>query len=132
MGGKIVVQTFSATAHLLLDAKLRHSQSCVVATLQMMQLSFTANEARELGKAVSAMIAYSGQLGKPSARKTGSQGGIWSYCGERWKRMIPYAGGFVNVKTYKVVFNNNGRVAEHSVTDSGDAMSDVDGPSGSW
>jgi hypothetical protein len=40
------------------------TQSCdirngaVVATLQMMQLSFTANDARELGKAVSAMITH--------------------------------------------------------------------------
>jgi len=72
------------------------------------------------------------KLGKPTARKTGSQGEVWTYSGERWKRMIPYAGGFVNVKTYKVVFNNSNRVTDYSVTDRGDAMSDVDGVGGNW
>jgi len=68
--------------------------------------------------------------GEPGGRQVSGSGEIWSYGGQRWKRMIPYAGPFVNVQTSKVVFGSNGRVKDFRITDHGDAMSDMEGYSG--
>lgn len=67
--------------------------------------------------------------GEPSGRQVTSSGEIWTWGGQRWKRMIPYAGPFVNVQTSKVVFGSNGRVKDFRLTDRGDAMTDIEGVS---
>ncbi len=59
--------------------------------------------------------------GEPTGRQVGPNEEIWSYGGQRWKRMIPYAGPFMNVNTSKVVFRG-GRVVDFRNTDEGDAM----------
>lgn len=68
--------------------------------------------------------------GEPGGRQVTGSGEIWTYGGQRWKRMIPYAGAFVNVQTSKVMFGSNGRVKDFRVTDHGDAMTDMEGYSG--
>jgi hypothetical protein len=64
--------------------------------------------------------------GKPSARQVSSSGEIWTWGGQNWKRMIPYAGPFVNVQTAKVVFGPDGRVKDYRLTDKGDMMSQME------
>lgn len=68
--------------------------------------------------------------GEPSGRQVTGSGEIWTWGGQRWKRMIPYAGPFINVQTSKVVFGSNGRVKDFRVTDHGDSMTDMEGYSG--
>jgi outer membrane protein assembly factor BamE (lipoprotein component of BamABCDE complex) len=68
--------------------------------------------------------------GEPGGRQVSGSSEVWTYGGQRWKRMIPYAGPFMNVQTSKVVFGSNGRVKDFRITDHGDAMSDMEGYSG--
>lgn len=68
--------------------------------------------------------------GEPSGRQVSGSGEIWTWGGQGWKRMIPYAGPFVNVQTSKVMFGSNGRVKDFRITDHGDAMTDIEGYSG--
>lgn len=65
--------------------------------------------------------------GEPGGRQVSGSSEVWSYGGQRWKRMIPYAGPFMNVQTSKVVFGSNGRVKDFRITDRGDVMSDMEG-----
>lgn len=60
--------------------------------------------------------------GQPSSKQVEPGKEIWAYGGQRWKRMIPYAGPFINVQTSKVIFRN-GRVSDYRLTDEGDEMS---------
>jgi len=60
--------------------------------------------------------------GEPSGRQVTPREEVWSYGGQRWKRMIPYAGPFMNVNTSKVVFVG-GRVVDFRNTNEGDIMS---------
>jgi hypothetical protein len=64
--------------------------------------------------------------GKPSAKQVSSSGEIWTWGGQNWKRMIPYAGPFINVQTAKVVFGVDGRVKDYRLTDKGDMMSQME------
>lgn len=68
--------------------------------------------------------------GEPGGRQVSGSSEIWTYGGQRWKRMIPYAGPFMNVQTSKVVFGSNGRVKDFRITDRGDVMSDMEGSGG--
>ena len=65
--------------------------------------------------------------GEPSSRQVSGSGEIWTWGGQRWKGMIPYAGPFVNVQTGRVIFGTNGRVRDFRLTDRGDMMSDMEG-----
>jgi hypothetical protein len=67
--------------------------------------------------------------GKPSGRQVSGQGEIWTWGGQRWKRMIPYAGPFLNVQTSKVIFGRDGLVKDFRLTDRGDMMTDIEGMS---
>jgi len=64
--------------------------------------------------------------GEPSARQISASGEIWTWGGQNWKRMIPYAGPFMNVQTSKAVFGSNGRVKDFRLTDKGDMMSQAE------
>lgn len=68
--------------------------------------------------------------GEPGGKQVSGSGEIWTYGGQRWKRMIPYAGPFLNVQTAKVLFNSSGRVKDYRLTDRGDMMSDIEGSGG--
>lgn len=65
--------------------------------------------------------------GEPSSKQVSGRGEIWVWGGQNWKRMIPYAGPFLNVQTSKVVFDSGGRVKDFRVTDKGDMMSASEG-----
>ena len=65
--------------------------------------------------------------GEPAGRQVTPRGEIWSWGGQRWKRMIPYAGPFLNVQTSKVVFGPDGRVKDFRLSDRGDVMTDMEG-----
>lgn len=65
--------------------------------------------------------------GEPSGRQVSGSGEIWTWGGQRWKRIIPYAGPFLNVQTSKVIFGINGRVRDFRLTDHGDTMTDMEG-----
>lgn len=65
--------------------------------------------------------------GEPSSKQVGGRGEIWVWGGQNWKRMIPYAGPFLNVQTSKVVFGPDGRVKDFRITDKGDIMSAGEG-----
>ena len=91
--------------------------------------STTASAAPQIRKGMSkAQVIHT--WGEPGGRQVSGSGEIWSYGGERWKRMIPYAGPFLNVQTSKVVFGSNGRVKDFRITDRGDVMSDMEGSGG--
>lgn len=68
--------------------------------------------------------------GEPGGKQVSGSGEIWTYGGQRWKRMIPYAGPFLKVQTGKVLFGSNGRVKDYRLTDRGDMMSDMEGSGG--
>lgn len=68
--------------------------------------------------------------GEPSGRSVGSSGEVWTWGGQGWKRMIPYAGPFVNIQTSKVLFGSDGRVKNFRITDHGDAMTGMAGYGG--
>ncbi len=68
--------------------------------------------------------------GEPSGRQVTGHGEIWTWGGQRWKRVIPYAGPFMHVQTSKVVFGADGRVKDFRLTDHGDVMTDMEGYSG--
>lgn len=65
--------------------------------------------------------------GEPSSKQVTGRGEIWVWGGQNWKRMIPYAGPFLNVQTSKVVFGADGRVRDFRITDKGDIMSASEG-----
>lgn len=65
--------------------------------------------------------------GEPSAKQVTGRGEIWVWGGQNWKRMIPYAGPFLNVQTSKAIFGSDGRVRDFRLTDKGDIMSAGEG-----
>jgi len=65
--------------------------------------------------------------GEPSSKQISGRGEIWVWGGQNWKRMIPYAGPFLNVQTSKVSFGADGRVKDFRVTNKGDIMSTGEG-----
>ena len=67
--------------------------------------------------------------GDPTGKQVSGHGEIWVWGGENWKRMIPYAGPFLNVQTSKVLFGTDGRVKDFRQTDQGDVMSSMEGHS---
>lgn len=68
--------------------------------------------------------------GEPGGKQVSGSGEIWTYGGQRWMRMIPYAGPFIHIQTGKVLFNSSGRVKDYRLTDRGDMMSDMEGSGG--
>lgn len=68
--------------------------------------------------------------GEPGGKQVSGSGEIWTYGGQRWMRMIPYAGPFIHIQTGKVLFGSNGRVKDYRLTDRGDMMSDMEGSGG--
>lgn len=80
--------------------------------------SYSSSDNIQIGMSRSQVAAI---WGEPTGRQVGPNEEIWSYGGQRWKRMIPYAGPFMNVNTSKVVFRG-GRVVDFRNTDEGDAM----------
>ena len=67
--------------------------------------------------------------GEPSAKQVTGRGEIWVWGGQNWKRMIPYAGPFLNVQTSKAIFGSDGRVRDFRLMDKGDIMSESEGHS---
>ncbi len=65
--------------------------------------------------------------GEPSSKQRTPGQEIWIYGNQAWKRIIPYAGPFLNVQVTKVVFGSNGRVVNYRVTDKGNIRSEMEG-----
>jgi outer membrane protein assembly factor BamE (lipoprotein component of BamABCDE complex) len=69
--------------------------------------------------------------GEPSGIDESPRGEVWVYGNSHMKRMIPYAGAFLNVNTSKVLFNSAGRVVDFRNTNTGSVWSQMEGMGGS-
>lgn len=70
--------------------------------------------------------------GEPSGKQITGRGEIWVWGGQRWKRMIPYAGPFLKIQTSKALFGTDGRVKDFRLSDQGDVMSEAEGYSSGY
>ncbi|MEO6846913.1 MAG: hypothetical protein ABI443_05595 [Chthoniobacterales bacterium] len=70
--------------------------------------------------------------GEPSGKQVTDQGELWIWGNQGWKRMIPYAGSFLNVQTSKAYFGANGTLKSFRCTDQGNVMSASAGYSGGF
>lgn len=100
------------------SATTSSSQSGTTAASTTGEKSYSSSDNIQIGMSRAQVAAI---WGEPTGRQVGPNEEIWSYGGQRWKRMIPTVGQFLNVNTSKVVFRN-GRVADFRNTDEGDVM----------
>lgn len=60
--------------------------------------------------------------GEPSSTKKTSDGEVWRYANQDWKRSVPYYGTFAHVEEHFVLFGANGRMIKTGTEDYGNAF----------